>query len=307
MPSQTRPLVSVIVPTHNRPRFLSDALASVAAQTYRPIEIVVVNDAGISVECQVRRFSAETGIPVTYVCHSVNRGLAAARNTGIALSRGVYLGYLDDDDILLPRHVELVVSALESSGQAVAYGDTLNVVRDRGWLGRERTIFKSEYPSWEFRRDDLLKSMHMHLMCALHRRECIERVGGFDEGLRACEDWDFCIRLSQAYDFVHVPQPTAEYRIRAQGTNMTYARRQELVDGIRRLVAKHAGLSAHRPEIRAANERLIEEWSGEGRDEALRYMVWKGRQERQVLRKAIKAMLAWLRPSRVHKGESAPG
>jgi len=115
------PLVSVIVPTLNRPAMLRDALASIAAQTYSPIEIIVVNDAGGDVEGVVSRFGLKQRI--VYLKHAINKGLPAARNTGLKGASGDYIAYLDDDDVYYPDHIHTLVSFLLASDYKVAYTD----------------------------------------------------------------------------------------------------------------------------------------------------------------------------------------
>jgi len=115
------PLVSVIVPTLNRPAMLRDALASIAAQTYSPIEIIVVNDAGGDVEGMVSRFGLKQRI--VYLKHAINKGLSAARNTGLKAASGDYIAYLDDDDVYYPDHIDTLVSFLLASDFKVAYTD----------------------------------------------------------------------------------------------------------------------------------------------------------------------------------------
>src|ERR1043166_3977977 len=115
------PLVSVIIPTLNRPAMLKDALASIAAQTYTPIEIIVVNDAGVDVECVVSQFKLKHHI--VYLKHATHKGLPAARNTGIKAASGDYIAYLDDDDVYYPDHIETLASFLSDSGYKVAYTD----------------------------------------------------------------------------------------------------------------------------------------------------------------------------------------
>jgi glycosyltransferase involved in cell wall biosynthesis len=115
------PLVSVIVPTLNRPAMLQDALASIAAQTYSPIEVIVVNDAGVDVEGVVSRFGLKERI--VYLKHAINKGLPTARNTGLKAASGDYIAYLDDDDVYYPDHIHTLVSFLLASDYKVAYTD----------------------------------------------------------------------------------------------------------------------------------------------------------------------------------------
>jgi glycosyltransferase involved in cell wall biosynthesis len=100
---------------------LRDALASIAAQTYSPIEIIVVNDAGGDVEGVVSLFGLKQRI--VYLKHAINKGLSAARNTGLKAASGDYIAYLDDDDVYYPDHIDTLVSFLLASDFKVAYTD----------------------------------------------------------------------------------------------------------------------------------------------------------------------------------------
>ncbi len=104
------PAVSVIVPTHNRPKLLRDALASVEQQTYKgPIEIVIADDASSPpVTIPPSRFD------IRIVRNSVARGGAAAKNLGIHAAQGDYLIFLDDDDLLHPGYIEDAISTLQA-------------------------------------------------------------------------------------------------------------------------------------------------------------------------------------------------
>ncbi len=97
------PLISVIIPTYNRPAMLKRAIESVLAQTHRDFEIVVVNDCGTDVKSLITSLQARA--PITYVRHEKNMDRAAARNTGLKLAKGKYIVYLDDDDIFYPDHL----------------------------------------------------------------------------------------------------------------------------------------------------------------------------------------------------------
>jgi glycosyltransferase involved in cell wall biosynthesis len=119
------PLVSVIVPTFNRPAMLKETLTSIDAQTYAPIEIIVINDGGTEIEPPF--VPLNVGRKVVHLKHGTNRGLPAARNTGLNAASGEYIAYVDDDDIYYPDHIEMLVSFLVNSTYKVAYTDAYEV------------------------------------------------------------------------------------------------------------------------------------------------------------------------------------
>ncbi|MBV8354023.1 MAG: glycosyltransferase family 2 protein, partial [Candidatus Eremiobacteraeota bacterium] len=109
------PLVSLVVRTYNRPRFLERALGSIAAQTYRNVEAVVVNDAGEPVDEIVARFPF-----ARLIDNPTNLGTTPTANVGLRAARGAFVGLLDDDDMLFTDHVSRLVGALERSNVAAA-------------------------------------------------------------------------------------------------------------------------------------------------------------------------------------------
>ena len=127
-------LVSVVVPTYSRSEMLPRALESLNRQTYSPLEIVVVDDNGAGCEQQldtqarVEAFSPRKGITLRYVPREKNGGGAMARNTGIQVSGGEYIAFLDDDDEYLPKKIELQMGALRDSGAAFCYAHCKTVV-----------------------------------------------------------------------------------------------------------------------------------------------------------------------------------
>ena len=212
------PLVSVIVPTRDRPAWLTRALESILRQTYRHVEIIVVNDAGTDVVEVVRPFREHADI--VYVHLGRNRERSAARNAGIALARGTYIAYLDDDDWYYPRHLETLVTALEESGRAVAYTDAWRVCEAP--QGTTYVVEAIDRPySADFDRKRLLGENYIPILCLMHRRDCLETVGGFDEELQTHEDWDLFIRLARTYDFLHVPHVTCAFSWRTDGSSTT--------------------------------------------------------------------------------------
>ena len=107
------PRVSVIIPTYRRPDFLGKAIESVLNQTFQDFEVIIVDDASNDNTGEVVRGFVDKRIH--YVCHEVNRGGAAARNTGILKARGRYIAFLDDDDEWFPEILQLQISLLDQS------------------------------------------------------------------------------------------------------------------------------------------------------------------------------------------------
>jgi hypothetical protein len=208
------PLVSIVVRTRDRPEFLERALQSLERQTYRNLEIVVVNDAGKDVSGIVARFARTRSI-----VHETNRGAVPSANAGLRASQGEFVGLLDDDDVLFPDHVSTLVAALERSGADVAHADAVSAFYDVS-TGSEMPYGYAIFLNRIGEPTDLFITDGIGPMSALYRRAVALELGGYDEALPHSEDWDLWLRLSQRYDFVHVPRVTAQYSIRNDGTNM---------------------------------------------------------------------------------------
>jgi GT2 family glycosyltransferase/glycosyltransferase involved in cell wall biosynthesis len=224
------PLVSVVVPTHNRPERLRRALESIAAQTLSGVEAVVVNDGGPDVGGIV---ASVPGLEATYLSHESSRERSAARNTALAAARGRWIAYLDDDDVFLPHHLETLVAGAERAGVRVAYSDARReLVRT---LDGETVTVAADVPySVDFDRDRLQYENYIPILSILHERSCLDEAGGgFDETLSALEDWELFLRLSQRFDFVHLPVVTARFEERVDGT------RGDFTSAAERLFAKH--------------------------------------------------------------------
>ncbi len=254
------PKVSVIVPTYNRPERLRTALASLAAQTYQDFEVIVVNDAG----CDVGDFIAACADRhrITTICHDRNRGLAAARNSGLRVAKGTYVAYLDDDDRYLPNHLETLVAFLDHHECRIAYTDAWRV-HERQIDGQYVEIARDVPYSNEFSPADLLVSNYFPVLCVMHARQCLEEVGGFDESLFAHEDWDLWIRMATRFPFKHLPVTTAEFTWRSDGSSMTSGTRDAYWRTTEIIYRKYAPYAERIAGVREGQQRHLQNCQAE--------------------------------------------
>lgn len=206
--SQTKSKVSVIIPTYNRPEQLAKAIDSVLMQTFRDFEIIVINDGGIDVKNLIDDLNIEKNI--IYLHHAINRGLPAARNTGIRIARGKYIAYLDDDDTFYPEHLKTLVDFLETSDSKIAYTDAYRAIY-KTVNGNNVLTRKEIFASQDFDNARLLVENYIPVICVMHEKSCFEDAGLFDETLTSHEDWELWIRMSKKFSFGHIPKITCEF------------------------------------------------------------------------------------------------
>lgn len=197
--------VSVIIPAFNQADYLASAIQSVLDQTYPAYEILVIDDGSTDRTRDVVRRFLDPSIQYVY---QENRGLAAARNTGLRLATGDYISFLDADDLFLPEKIDLLVSALESHpGAGFAAGQTIAIDQRGNNLGLMTEVHGPDNPL------DLILGNTLQVSSVLVRREWFGVAGIFDENLKACEDWDMWLRLIKAgCPLISEAHPVAYYR-----------------------------------------------------------------------------------------------
>lgn len=216
----------MVVRTRDRQELLSEALASIQAQTYRPLEVVVVNDGGGPVDAVLA--TVEAGVSVVKVEHPEPRGRAAALNAGVAAATGAWVAFLDDDDLFLPQHLALLQATASAKNARVAYAGCRLVPLDGG----EEEVFATP-----FHRDLLAVANFIPICAVLVDRSVLLEVGGFDESLPYLEDWDMWLRLAERHDFAFCPEVTSIYRVRPGSVGGEMAAERWAV--FERVLAKH--------------------------------------------------------------------
>jgi glycosyltransferase involved in cell wall biosynthesis len=203
------PLVSVLLPTYNRRLYLPHALDSVMRQTYRNLEVFVVNDGGEDVADIVRSCGDER---VVFINRRENRGKPYSLNEALGRARGKYVAYLDDDDAYYPNHIGVLVRALEcQTDSAVAYTDLYKTYCDVSPTGQRLVLSKDVEISRDFDRHLMLYFNHVLHVSLMHRRDMLEKTGLYNERLNIMIDWDMTRRLVFFSDFFPVHEITGEF------------------------------------------------------------------------------------------------
>ena len=191
MNAANRPLVSVIIPTFNRAWAVERAVDSVLDQDYRPFELIVVDDGSTD---QTAEILARYGNQLTVLCQE-NRGVSAARNAGIARAEGDLIAFLDSDDFWRPKKLTVQVDFFTSNP------DALICQTGEFWVRNGRRV----NPGRRHRKLSgmiFTSSLELCLVspsAVMMRKTLFSMVGGFDETLPACEDYDLWLGVTRRY------------------------------------------------------------------------------------------------------------
>ncbi len=248
------PVVSVILPTYDRPEWLRRAVSSALAQTFGDIELIVVNDGGAPVDALLSELDPHGRVQSIRL--GQNRERSAARNAGLAIARGRYVAYLDDDDWWEPDHLEPLVEKLEQTGALGIYSDARTVVETLQ-EGRYQAARSEELRLPDFDRRSLLVGNFVPTPCLLHRRDALATAGVFDPSLKTHEDWDLWIRLTASEPFLHEKRTSANISWRTDGSSTTSADREDFPVTAEKIHRRYASEAAARPGVPEAQERYV--------------------------------------------------
>lgn len=179
---EAEPVVSVVVPCYNSAEYLRETIESVAAQTLRALEVILVDD-GSSDGTRGLIGDLIAGNPgLIRAVFQDNAGQAAARNRGVAMARGDYILPLDSDDLIAPRMLEVCAAVLD------AEPETALVYTDREEFGDRAAFVQAGVFAL-----DRLKYFNQLPYCALYRKSMWRAVGGYRVNVSGFDDWDFWI------------------------------------------------------------------------------------------------------------------
>lgn len=254
-------LVSAVIITYKRPiEILKRAVVSALNQTYRKMEVIVVNDCpeDQSLVENIRKMLEELGDDrVKYVVHQKNSGACKARNTGILAAKGEIIALLDDDDEWLPEKIEFQLEGFSTEKIGMVYSPFYNITDSLpGELAVRGT--KSGKLAQELLWTNCIGGSSMSII----RREVFDKVGLFDENLLSSQDYDMWLRIAQEYDIQCVNKPLTRRFLLEESITKNFEKQKQ---GFYLFSEKHIELYKKNPQ--AYNYRLnrrVNKWIEQG-------------------------------------------
>ena len=247
------PRVSVIIPTYNREHMVIEAIQSVLNQTFQDFELIVVDD-GSTDDTSVKMLPYTACL--TYHIQK-NRGVAAARNAGIRLSKGEFICFLDSDDLWEPTKLETQVHFADAHPEYALISTEIH-----GFDAGKKSFGRSKSTMYEIRNgfvaEHLLFGNWIQTSTVMLRRRCLDEVGWFDEDVgQFGEDWLLWMRVACTFPIYFLPQSLVSYRFHAG--RLTLYRQEEQFEALMKCLRKLSALSTfqQRPDLlREAEYRI---------------------------------------------------
>lgn len=226
-----RDIISVVIPCYNQGHYLGEAIQSVLAQTYPHFEIIVVDDGSIDNTPEI----ASSYSSVRYI-RQKNKGVSSARNIGIGISKGDYVIFLDADDRLLPRAMEVGLAELHANPESVFVSGHMRLISSTG-----DTLPTPEQAS--------VSGEHYYaLLCGdyiggtatvLYRKEVFKSVGGFNRILKNRQDFELYLRIAREFKVCCHKEVVAEYRLHSTNRSKNAALMLKYGRAVYRLQYEH--------------------------------------------------------------------
>ena len=227
-------LVSIVIPTYNRGHILNRAIESILNQSYKSIEVIIVDDCSSDNTAQLmERYKDD--VRVIYCKLKHNSGACYARNKGVDLSSGDYIGFLDSDDWFFPNKIEVQMKMMNRTKCDLCISNYLRV--DEYGKKTEKKIIPSKGNEiiWH-----LLYCNFITTGTLIGKKECFQNIK-FDENMPRYQDWDLAIRMAKKYTFCFVQYPLLEQEHQSQSITASTSA-EKTIFSLKRILEKNIDL-----------------------------------------------------------------
>ena len=278
---KNNPKVSIVIPTYNRLNELAELMESLSQQTYKNFEVIIVNDCGDSIEVLSTLYPE---LEMTIINLKENMHHVYARNVGVTKAKGEFIMLIDDDDLIVPTHIETMMNAIK--GHDLVYSDVEIIDYDEnamiGRIAITRKLFAYTYDLEEMKKF----STFVPSGC-LYRNEIHQTIGLFDEEVRNYWDWDFFLRVAENFKVNRVNYASVLYSFSQHGNNQSkdlekmrnYLNILSEKHNLGFLPTKNFFLLLEEPQLKAREARSNIVWDGEPILSRLAHMEYEGKRK----------------------------
>jgi len=278
IPTDNRPLVSIVIPYYDGEEYIRDAIESVVGQSYRNWELIIVDDGSrVSPAAHLASFLSDSRMSL--IRHEDNRGIAASRNMGIQAANGPLIAFLDQDDIWLTDKLAHQVAAFQEGSERLGM-----VCTGMYFTDSTGSVFAEFSGYGGMDHEAMVRRMFLNLVNSgsimMVRKKSLAAIGYFNETYAAWDDLDFWMRMASKYRITYIQQPLVKKRMHQENTSHGNVA-DLLPDAIK---AIHTACRLHpflRKTEHTATANMLRRY---GSDLLLSHEVAKGR---ECLRKAI--------------------
>jgi len=214
------PLVSVVMPSYNHEKFVSETIESVLGQDFDDLELIIVDDASTDASRQIIQKYAAEDARVRVILHETNCGISKTMNDGIEIAQGKFLAWTASDDVWMKDKLSKQLAVLESNEDLIVWTDGELIDEGGQRIQRMGPTF-SAWSGAEKKSGDIFRALSArNYICPptpLFKRENMGSIR-YDERLKYSNDWKVLLDLAKKYEFHFIPEPLAQYRIHANNT-----------------------------------------------------------------------------------------
>ncbi|HPP77916.1 glycosyltransferase [Methanospirillum sp.] len=209
--------ISIIVPSYNNAKFLSECIESALTQTFDDFELIIVEGGSSDNSLEIIKEYAKKDDRIRVIIHPQNLGVSRARNDGILASSGDFIAILDSDDIMLPTRIEELYNEISKNSNYGLVHSDVYVINEIGEI--QGKIIGKEHLSKGYICGEVLRRRGCHIGYPMFRKTSLLDVGLYDESLRGGEDYDLYTRITQYYPVAYVQKPLILYRRHGSNTS----------------------------------------------------------------------------------------
>lgn len=225
--TNSEPLISVIMATFNRADLIGEAIDSVLHQSYRNLELIIVDDGSTDDTASLigTKYASESRLKYIY---QENTGQSGARNNALTVTKGQFICFIDSDNVWLPNKLQLQVRAFGNDPSVdIVYGDIITIDETGDELHRNNMKRYSGFIAGR-----LLKDNFVSMNTALAKRSCFDELGGMGGEVEVADDYDLWLRFSSKFKFLYLPEYFAKYRVMENQISTDKTRRFKSTEAI---------------------------------------------------------------------------